>query len=96
MLPLFVVHKIPDCAIPEEMKICKEKTGRKPVKGTEMLLGVMKAKKILLYTPLIKWCLRNGLRLTAVHQSIKYEPGMFQRSIMICISSIIKMFWMLL
>ena len=41
-----------------------------------MLLGVMKAKKILLYTPLIKWYLRNGLRLTAVHQSIKYEPGM--------------------
>ena len=76
MLPLFVVHKIPDCAIREEMKICKEKTGRKAVKGTEMLLGVMKAKKILLYTHLIEWYLRNGLRLTAVHQSIKCELGM--------------------
>ena len=36
----------------------------------------MKAKKILLYTPLIKWYLQYGLRLTAVHQLIEYEPGM--------------------
>ena len=54
MPPLFVVQKIPDCPIPEEMKIYKEKTGRKTVKGTKKLLGVMKAKKILLYTPLIE------------------------------------------
>ena len=57
MLPLFVVQEIPDCAIPEEMKIYKEKTGRKTVKGTKKLLGVMKAKMILLYTPLIEWYL---------------------------------------
>ena len=36
----------------------------------------MKAKKILLYTPLIEWYLNPGLRLTAVHQLIEYEPGM--------------------
>ena len=35
----------------------------------------MKAKKILLYTPLIKWYLQDGLRFTAVHQLIEYEPG---------------------
>ena len=58
------------------MKICKEKTGRKTVKGTKKLLGVMKAKKILLYTPLIEWYLQNGLRLTAVHQLIEYKPSM--------------------
>ena len=52
--PLFVVQEIPDCDIPREMKIYKEKTGRKTVKGTKKLLGVMKAKKILLYTPLIE------------------------------------------
>ena len=45
MPPLFVVQEIPDCAIPEEMKIYKEKTGRETVKGTKKLLGVMKAKK---------------------------------------------------
>ena len=44
------------------------------MKGTN--LGVMKAKKILLYTLLIEWYLRHGLRHTAVHQLIEYETGM--------------------
>ena len=75
MPPLFVVQEIPDCSITEETKIYKEKTGRKTAKETKTLLGVMKAKKILLYTPLIEWYLQHGLRLTAVHQLIEYEPG---------------------
>ena len=75
MAPLFVVQEIPDCDIPEEMKIYKEKNGRKTVKGTKKLLGVVRAKKIPLYTPLIKWYLQHGLRLTAVHQLVEYEPG---------------------
>ena len=75
MAPLFVIEEIPDCDIPEEMKIYKEITGRKAVKGTKKLLGVMKAKKILLNTPLIKWYLPHGLRLTAVHHLVEYEPG---------------------
>ena len=70
MAPLFVVQEIPDRDIPEEMKIYQEKTYRKTVKGTKKLLSVMKAKKILLYTPLIKWYLQHGLRLTAVHQLV--------------------------
>ena len=41
---LFVVQEIPDRDISEEMNIYKEKTGRKTVKGTKKLLGVMKAK----------------------------------------------------
>ena len=48
MSPLFVVQEIPARDIPEEMKIYKEKTGRKTVKRTKKLLGAMKAKKILL------------------------------------------------
>ena len=28
-----------------------------------------------MYTPLIEWYLNHGLRLTAVHQLIEYEPG---------------------
>ena len=35
----------------------------------------MRAKKIPLYIPLIKWYLQHGLRLTAVHQLVEYEPG---------------------
>ena len=76
MSPLFVVQEIPDRDIPDEIKIYKEKTGRKTVKRTKKFLGVMKAKMILLYTPLIEWYLQQGLRLTAVHQLIDYEPGM--------------------
>ena len=76
MSPLFLVQEIPDRDIPQEMKIYKEKTRRKTVKGTEKLLAVMKAKKIFLYTPLIEQYLQHGLRLTAVHQLIEYEPGM--------------------
>ena len=53
--PLFVVQEIPDRYIPEKMKIYKEKTTRKTVKAIKKLLAVMKAKKILLYTPLIEW-----------------------------------------
>ena len=75
MAPLFVVQEIPDRDIPEEMKIYKKRTGRKTMKGTKKLLGVIKAKKILLYTPLIKWYLQHGLRLTAVHRLVEYEPG---------------------
>ena len=44
MSPQAVVQEILDRNIPEEMNIYKEKTGRKTVKGTEKLLGVMKAK----------------------------------------------------
>ena len=76
MSPLIVVQEIPDRHIPEEMKIYEEKTGRKTVKGTKKLLDVMKAKKILFYTPLIRWYLQHGLGLTVVHQLIEYEPGM--------------------
>ena len=76
MSPLFVSQEIPDRDIPEEMKVYKEKTGRKTVKGAKKLLGVMKARKIFLYTPLVEWYLQHGLRLTAVHQLIEYKPGM--------------------
>ena len=35
------------------MKIYTEKTGRKTVEETKKLLGVMKERKVFLYTPLI-------------------------------------------
>ena len=75
MAPLFVAQEVPDRDIPKEMKIYQENTGRKTVKGTKKLLGFMRAKKILLYTTLIKWYLEHGLRLTAGHYVIEYEPG---------------------
>ena len=35
----------------------------------------MKAAKILIYTPVLKWYLRHGLEITAAYESLEYEPG---------------------
>ena len=67
MAPLIVVQEILDCDIPEEIKIYKKETGRKTAKERKKLLSVMKARKILLHTPLMKWYLKHSLRWTAVH-----------------------------
>ena len=75
MSPFFVVQEIPESCIPEHMKKYQLDTGRTTVKGTKKLLGVMKAEKILLYTPLLKWYLKHGLEITAAYQLIEYEPG---------------------
>ena len=72
---LFVVDEMPDNCIPEEMKLYKKLTGRKTIKGTKKLLGVTKAKKILLYSSLLKWYLNDGMVITGVHHLIGYEPG---------------------
>ena len=71
MVPLLFVQEIPDCNIRKEMKIYKKKTGRKTLKGTKKLLGVLRGKNVFL----IKWYLKYGLRLTAVHQLVEYEPS---------------------
>ena len=38
------------------------------------LLGVLKAKKVLLYAPLLKRYFEHGLEITAVHRTIDYIP----------------------
>lgn len=57
MVSLFVNQGIFDCNASKEMKTVKEKTGIKTVKETKKLLGVMKVRKILLYTSTIRWYL---------------------------------------
>lgn len=52
MSPLFVVIKIPDEQIPKHMHEYLKATGHKCVPGK--LVGLMKAEKILLYTPVLK------------------------------------------
>ena len=50
-------------------------TGRKHIPGTRKLSGMMAARKILLYTPLLKWFLDHGLEVTAFHQFLRYKRG---------------------
>ena len=59
--PLFVLDEVPESQIPEHMKEYKSATGRKTIKGSKKLLGVLRAKKIVLYSPLLKWYLKHGL-----------------------------------
>ena len=73
--PLFVISEVPEDQIPQHMKDYKINTGRKMIKNNKKLLGVMKAEKILLYSPLLKWYLNHGLQVTKIHRYISYISG---------------------
>ena len=66
--PLFVISEVPEDQIPQHMQDYKINTGRKKIKNNKKLLGVMKAEKILLYSPLLKWYLNHGLQVTKIHR----------------------------
>ena len=70
--PLFVISEVPEDQIPQHMQDYKINTGRKKIKNNKKLLGVMKAEKILLYSPLLKWYLNHGLQVTKIHRYISY------------------------
>ena len=56
-------------------EIIQKLTSRKTIKGTKKLLGVTKAKKILLYSPFLKWYLNHGMVIIGIHHLIGFEPG---------------------
>ena len=72
--PLFINRGVPDSAVPQHMHAYLQQSGRKRFPEQKKLLGVMSAKKILLYAPLLAWYLNQGLKLTAVYRTIDYEP----------------------
>ena len=72
--PLFINRGVPDSAVPQHMHDYLQQSGRKRFPEQPKLLGVMSAKKILLYAPLLAWYLNRGLKLTAVYRTIDYEP----------------------
>ena len=69
------MDEVPKDQIPQHMKDYQERTGRKTIRGTKKLLGVMRANEMLLYTLLLKWYLNHGLKVTAIHKYLKYESG---------------------
>ena len=73
--PLFVISEVPEEKIPQHMKDYQINTGRKKIKNNKKLLGVMKAEKILLYSPLLKWYLNHGLQVTKIHRYISYTSS---------------------
>ena len=72
--PLFINRGVPDSEVPQHMHYYLQQSGRKRFPEQKKLLGVMSAKKILLYAPLLAWYLNRGLKLTAVYRTIDYEP----------------------
>ena len=66
--PLFILGEVPESQIPEHMKEYKIATGRKTISQSKKLLGVLRAKKILLYSPLLKWYLNHGLLVTKIYK----------------------------
>ena len=56
------------------MKDYLAKSGRAAVPGQKKLLGVLKAKKVLLYAPLLKWYHEHCLEIMAIHRMINYFP----------------------
>ena len=73
--PLFILDEVPEEQIPQHMKDYQINTGRKKIKNNKKLLGVMKAEKILLYSPLLKWYLNHGLRVTKIHRYISFTSS---------------------
>ena len=73
--PLFILAEVPEEQIPQHMKDYKINTGRKKIKNNKKLLGVMKAEKILIYSPLLKWYLNHGLQVTKIHRYISYTSS---------------------
>ena len=73
--PLFILDEVPEEQIPQHMKDYQINTGRKKIKNNKKLLGVMKAEKILIYSPLVKWYLNHGMQVTKIHRYISYISG---------------------
>ena len=72
--PIFISQSVGAEGIPQHMKDYLAKSGRAAMPDQKKLLGVLKAKKVLLYAPLLKWCHEHGLKITAVHRTIDYYP----------------------
>ena len=71
--PIFCTTHIPEEVIGERMKEhCREqgfKIGKR-----RLLVGGMKAERIMLSTPLLCWYLQHGLEVTDLHEVIEFSP----------------------
>ena len=72
--PLFINRAVPDEGVPQHMKDYLRESGRTRFPDQKKLLGVLSAKKMLIYAPLLQWYLDSGLQLTVVHHTIDYKP----------------------
>ena len=72
--PIYINQSVGVEGIPQHMKDYLAKSDRTAMSDQKKLLGVLKAKKVLLYAPLLAWYHEQGLEITAVHRKIDYIP----------------------
>ena len=72
MAPLFVTSEIPFEHIGDHMQKYAEKHGVSKTPRT-LLLGGLRAKKLLLFSPLVKWYIEQGLVVTCIYEVIEYS-----------------------
>jgi hypothetical protein len=72
MSPIFCTTEIPFSAIGPHMQqhAIKHNLSEKPRK---LLVGGMKAEKIMLATPLLKWYLEHGMLVTHIYQVVEFQ-----------------------
>ena len=74
MCPLFYNKEVPEEVVPSEMLDYLKSTGRSRTGNQKKLVGALSAQKILLYAPLLKWYIEEGLIITACYRTITYKP----------------------
>ena len=71
--PFFCTCDVPMSAIGQHMlTYCKQNDIH--FKSKNLLVSGLKAQKILLATPLLKWYLKNNCQVTKIYQVIEYQP----------------------
>ena len=74
MCPFFYNKVVPVEVVPEHMLKYLRDTGRK--RGDDRkLMGVLSAKRMLVYAPLLLWYVKHGAEITKVYQTIDYKPA---------------------
>ena len=72
--PIFVNQNAGAKGVPQHMQDYLKKSNRSFLPDQKKLLGVLKAKKVPLYAPLLEWYINHGLEITAVYRTINYIP----------------------
>ena len=73
MSPIFCTSEVPYDVIGEHMQdyVNQNELSRKP---RRLLVGGLKARKLLLATPLLKWYLDHGMKVTKIYQTVEFTP----------------------
>ena len=73
MCPLFCTTEVHFEDVGRHMQdhIISENFSREP---RRLLIAGLKAEKLLIATPLLKWYLEHGLKVTKIHQTVEYTP----------------------